>query len=155
MLTLKLYKYSGKNNVVSKVLDDSTAQTLNGVFYDYYDTITPQIKVRTKANLNDLQKFNYCFIADLENKYYFVEKINILSNDVFRFDLRLDVLNTYKTQILAATATATTAENATPYLSNRENVFDVRPQFEKIAFSVETPFTEYGDMILTTIKGNV
>lgn len=155
MLTLKLYKYSSKNNVVSKVLDDSTAQTLNGVFYEYYDTITPQIKARANANLNDLQKFNYCFIAELDNKYYFVENVVILSNDVFRFDLRLDVLNTYKTQILAATATVTTKENANGYISNRETVYNVLPSIEKINFSENTPFDADGKIIMVTLKGKV
>ena len=155
MVTLKLYRYSGKNNVIDKVLDETTAATLNGVFYDYYDKITPSIKVRTNANLTDLQRFNYCFVPTLNNKYYFVDKITILSTNVFRFDLRLDVLKTYATEIKAATVTVTAKENADNYINSRQTFTDVRPNIEKINFSVNAPFVESGDIILTTIKGNV
>lgn len=155
MVILKLYQYSGKNNVIDKVLDNSTETTLNGVFFDYYGEITPSIKVRTKANLNDLQRFNYCFVPTLNNKYYFVDKITIISTDVFKFDLRLDVLNTYKTQILAATATVTTKENANGYISNRETVYNVLPTIEKINFSENTPFDADGKIIMVTLKGKV
>lgn len=154
-MELKLYKFSGKNNEIDKVLDNGTAQTLNGVFFDYFDKITPQIKVRTKVNLTDLKTFNYCYIAALENSYYFIENITIISNDVFKFDLRLDVLKTYSTEIKAATVTVKAKENANAYISSRETVTDSRPEIEKINFSVNAPFMEYGDIILTTTKGNV
>lgn len=152
MLTLTLYKYNGKNNVVSKTLDNSTAHTENGVIFDDFDLITPSIRLRTKTNFTDLQQYNYLL---LDGKYYFVENVVILATDVYRFDLRLDVLNTYPTEIKNATATVINKENANAYISSRETATDVRPQFAKINFSVDAPFMEYGDIILTTTKGNV
>lgn len=152
MLTLALYKYNGKNNVVSKTLDNSAAHTENGVIFDDFDLITPSIKVRTKTEFANVLAYNY---ALLDGKYYFVENAVILATDVYRLDLRLDVLNTYQSEIKATTATVINKENANRYISNRESATDVRPQFAKINFSVDAPFMEYGDIILTTTKGNV
>lgn len=152
MLTLKLYKYSGKNNVVSKALDEQTAHTENGVIFEDFDLITPSIKVRTKTEFADILAYNY---ALLDGKYYFVENAVILSTDVYRLNLRLDVLTTYQTEIKAATATAINKTNSNPYISNRQNIYDLRPIVTKLDFSENTPFSVSGSIIMVTLKGNV
>lgn len=149
MVTIQLYKYADKNNVVNKSL--GTATSASGLLHDVFNIINPILTIRTTAAPFD---FNYCYIPDF-GRYYFIDSISIIDNQRAQISLKIDVLNTYKTAILTATATATNRENSTPYISTRENVHDVRPQFAKIPFSVENPFVENGDIILTTIKGNV
>lgn len=152
MLTLKLYKYNGKNNAVTKELNENTAKQVNGVMFNDFDIIRPSLKVRSKTNLQDIATFNYCLF---NGKYYFVENITTLSADVYKIDLFIDVLTTYQNQIKAATATVINCTNSNAYISNRQTVTDIRPQFEKLQFSVTAPFIEYGDIVLTTVKGNV
>lgn len=152
MLTLELYQYNGKFNVVSKVLDNSTAQTVNGVIFGDFDLIKPSVKIRTNQTLQDLRPFNY---ALLDGKFYFVENIVILATDVYKLDLRLDVLTTYQTQIKAATATVINRENANGYISNRETIFNVLPSIQKLTFSENTPFDVDGNIIMVALKGKL
>lgn len=153
-MEIKLYKFNGKNNEINKVLDNGTAQTLDGVFYEVFNHINPSFKVRAKQGLTDLSSFNYCYITAL-NRYYFITDIDILSTDVIKLSLHIDVLKSFANEIKAATVTVISRENANGYISNRETVTDSRPQFEKIDFSVISPFVEQGDIILTTTKGNI
>lgn len=153
-MQIKLYKYSGKENQIDKVLDDATAQTLNGVLFDYFDTIKPRIKARQYNGLTDLKTFNYCVISELD-KSYFIDNITIVSNDVVTFDLRLDVLQTYAAEIKAATVTVISKENANGYISNRETVYNVLPNIQKLNFSENTPFDENGVIIMVALKGKL
>lgn len=126
---------------------------VNGTIKDAVDTVTPRLAIRD-ANLRNVNLYNYCHIPALCG-YYFIDSVDVLAADVFLFNLRLDVLKTFETEIKQATATITQRENANPYISNREYVSDTRPIFQKLEFSEDAPFMEYGDIILTTIKGNV
>ena len=47
--------------------------------------------------------FNYCYIANF-GRYYYVENIVSMRQNLWRVRLRCDVLMTYKTQILNLTA---------------------------------------------------
>lgn len=151
-MQIDFYKYDGKSNVINKTLA-ATPNAANGLLHGDFDVIQPQLIVRTAQNEVPFP-YNYCYIPNF-SRYYFVSDVEILDNQRTLLTLKIDVLNTYKTAILAATATATNRENAAPYISTRQNIHDVRPQFTKIAFSVQNPFVENGDIILTTIKGNV
>lgn len=148
MVNVNLYQYSGKNNVINKTLTQ-TPQTATGVFIEPFDLLHPKIKFRCEPPFT----YNYLYISEL-SKYYFVTNTEILNANTVLISLQLDVLKTYETAILASTGTVTAKENANPYLNTRDNIHDVRPITEKLTFSENTPFSETGNIIMVTLKGN-
>lgn len=151
-MLVTLYNYNGKRNTINKTLQNGV--NVDGTIKDATNVITPQIRLRTKQDLQNVSAFNYVHIAAL-NRYYFVENCEIQSGDVFILSLRVDVLKSYQNAILASTATITERENASKFISNRAEIHDIRPQFNKINFSVNAPFDENGVLIMVTLKGNV
>lgn len=152
MVRIDFYQYNGKNNVVSKVLDNSTLHTEYGLFFDAFDIINPSLKIRTNTDFQNLQAFNYAYV---NGKYYFIENVTILSNTTYKIDLRLDVLTTYQTEIKAATVTVINKENANNYISNRETIYNVIPTIQKLTFSENTPFDADGKIIMVALKGKI
>lgn len=151
-MIITLYQYSGKNNVVNKTL--SNGVNVDGTLKDAANVLRPIVKFRTKTDLQNIASYNYVHIAAL-NRYYFVENCEIQSGDVFILSLRVDVLKSYQNAILASTATITERENGNKFISNRAEIHDIRPQFNKINFSVNAPFDENGTLIMVTLKGNI
>lgn len=151
MVQITLYNYNGKDNVINKTLVNGV--TVDGTIKDTANVITPSLRLRVKPTLQNLARFNYAYIAAL-NRYYFVENCEIISADIFILSLRVDVLKTYENAIRQSTATITERVDANKYISNRVAIHDIRPQFDKIAFSVSEPFDETGAIIMITLKGN-
>lgn len=152
MVRIDFYQYNGKNNVVSKVLNNSTLHTEYGLFFDVFDIIKPSLKIRTTTDFQNLQAFNYAYV---NGKYYFIENVTILTNITYKIDLRLDVLTTYQTEIKAITATVINKENANAYISNRETIYNVIPTIQKLTFSENTPFDIDGKIIMVALKGKI
>ena len=150
-MVITLYQYNGKRNAINKTLTNGV--NVDGTIKDVTNVITPQIRFRTKQNLQNVRTFNYVYIAAL-NRYYFVVNCEIQSGEVFILSLRVDVLKSYENAILASTVTITERENANKYISTRAVIHDIRPQYEKINFSVNAPFDDNGTLIMVTLKGN-
>jgi hypothetical protein len=83
-----------------------------------------------------------------------VDRVSFEGNNAYELVLRVDVLKTYETQILAATGRTSEADNPNPYISNRETVFDRQPNFEKVPFANTGLLNETGGIIMVTLKGN-
>lgn len=152
MVTLNLYQYNGKPNVINKTLPTATAYS--GLLYDSQNVLTPFVRIRKTDGVTfEPSYFNYAEISDL-GRFYFITDIIIENANVIRLNLKLDVLKTYATAILAATGTITAKENANGFINTRENIRDLRPVTEQISFSATTPFDENGSIIMVTLKGN-
>lgn len=157
MLNIILYQLKNfKRNDLKKNLTGVNSRTLNGYFYKYdTNTISDIIfvfQIGASSNL-DLSRYTY---ANFANKYYFVEKIEVLDGRRVKITLHIDLLMTYSQMILASTGTVTESEN-NKYLNTRSNVYDIRPKFAKLNFSRETPLsdTETNNIIMITTKGNI
>lgn len=149
-MLVTLYNYNGKRNTINKTLQNGV--NVDGTIKDATNVITPQIRFRTKQDLQNVSAFNYAYIAAL-NRYYFVENCEIISGDVFILSLRVDVLKSYQNAILASTATITERENAAADISTRAAIYDRKPIFQKLVFSENTPFNSDGVILMTTLKG--
>lgn len=157
MLNIILYQLKNfKRNDLKKNLTGVNSRTLNGYFYKYdTNTISDIIfvfQIGASSNL-DLSRYTY---ANFANKYYFVEKIEVLDGRRVKITLHIDLLMTYSQMILVSTGTVTESEN-NKYLNTRSNVYDIRPKFAKLNFSRETPLsdTETNNIIMITTKGNI
>ena len=146
-MLIKTYNYNGEPNRVNKTLQENEEYT--GVLNSTVNVLEPVIRFRT----TNIVTFNYVYIESL-NRYYFVSEIR-QDGDICTVHLRVDVLFTYKDIILNSTATLTKSENGNKYLSNRSNVFDVRPNIKKVDFPNKNLLNTEGQIIMVTIKGNV
>lgn len=147
-MIINFYNYSGKREIINKSLSVSTA--LNGLLYNRFNVIRPTIKIRYNGDF----PFNYAYITEF-NKYYFIENITRIDNNYIEISFEIDVLKTYSNALLLATGTITESDTASEYLSTRDIVTDVRPNFNKLDFSVNTPFDANGKIIMVTLKGNI
>lgn len=146
MILAKFYNINTPHNVINKPLSNATE--LNGLFFDTFNELKPRLQIRWNTTPFN---FNYVVIGE---KSYFIENVSREKNNVITLELNLDVLQTFKTEILNSVGTIVTRENANKFISNRNDIHDVRPQFEKINFSVNSPFDENGNIIMITLKGN-
>ena len=146
-MLIKTYNYNGEPNRVNKTLQENEEYT--GVLNSTVNVLEPVIRFRTR----NVVTFNYVYIESL-HRYYFVSEMR-QDGDTCTVRLRVDVLQTYKENILASSATLTKGENVNNYLSNRSNVVDVRPYFRKLDFPNKELINETGSIIMVTIKGNV
>ena len=96
---IKLYKNSAEPNKVDKTAELSTVGTISGVLRQECSLINPEIIIQ----YDKPPDFNYCYIANF-GRYYYVENIVSMRQNLWRVRLRCDVLMTYKTQILNLTA---------------------------------------------------
>lgn len=147
MIKIKTFVYDGKPNEVNKTLQENEEYT--GVLNATFNVLSPVVCFRTRTPVT----FNYVYIESL-NRYYFVSEKR-QDGDICTVHLRVDVLFTYKDIILNSSATLVKGDNVNKFVSNRNNVYDVRPKTKKINFPNTGLLNETGTVVMVTLKGNV
>lgn len=141
-MNCNLYSTQSPENKLNKVLADKGTRTI--LFLDSVDFSHPIITVKTLP-----ADVNYCYIERL-GRYYFIENVRNLKNELFELSLKCDVLMTYKNDIEKSNAiiiesTNEINPNNTDYIAEKNiNVNEI---------VLENPFTENSD-VLITIVGN-
>lgn len=141
--TLKLFKNSSENNDVSKTLTDEHRVT--GYSRVVVDMLNPVIEL---AGI-EVNSYNYCYVQEL-NRYYYIENINISPNGVYRLSMRIDVLMTYRDDIMASHGLITKNREYNPYTGDVD--VESRYTLEKHEFENGFDFTN-GDFVLVTMRG--
>lgn len=141
--TLKLYKNSSENNDVSKTLTDEHKVT--GYSRVIVDMLNPVIEL---AGI-EVNRYNYCYVQEL-NRYYYIENINISPNGVYRLSMRIDVLMTYRDDIMASHGLITKNREYNPYTGDVD--VESRYTLEKHEFENGFDFTN-GDFVFVTMRG--
>ena len=98
-MLMKLYKINDDKNVINKTLGTSTDIQVN--FKHDIDEVRPQIVLVNDDNFT-FTGFNYCHVEVL-NRYYFIENVERLNSRMMRLNCLVDVLETYKDEILNST----------------------------------------------------
>lgn len=147
MSTINFYNYNGHPNTVNKQLGEFTA--IEGDLRQTFDVLHPTVTLRKQPR----PTFNYCYIPDL-GRYYFVDRVSFEGNNAYELVLRIDVLKTYESEILAATGRVSESDNPDPYISNRETIYKRTPNFDKVPFANTGLLNETGGIIMVTLKGN-
>lgn len=147
MATINFYNYNGHPNTVNKQLGEFTA--IEGNLRQTFDVLRPTVTLRKQPR----PTFNYCYIPDL-GRYYFVDRVSFEGNNAYELVLRIDVLKTYESEILAATGRVSESDNPDPYISNRETIYKRTPNFDKVPFANTGLLNETGGIIMVTLKGN-
>ena len=146
METITFYNYDGHPNTVNKVLIEP--HEYNGNLRQTFDVTRPQLSISAPSR----PTYNYCYIPSL-GRYCFVTEIVYAGNRKYDISLQVDVLKTYESEIMDATATVQESDTPQPYVSTRQSVYDRRPNFEQIDFPTKGLFNDKGSIVMVTIKG--
>ena len=146
METIHFYNYNGDMKVINKTLSNPTEIVCE--IRKAFDVLHPTLIVRLQAP----PTFNYCKIDSLK-RFYSVDGVKFIGNFTYEIFLSVDVLKTYETEILQTKARVIETDKANPYISNRENVFNRTPNFEKVEFPNKKLLDEKGQIIMITLKG--
>lgn len=147
-MKVRLYNYDGHRNTVNKKFD--YIKEIDGAILEEANILYPVLTIRLPYV--PTFDFNYCEIPMLW-RYYFIDSITFLSREKARLKLSIDVLKSYENKILEASATVKQTDNPDKYSSNREIIYNRKPNFEKIEFPNKNLFNDTGTMIMVTIKG--
>lgn len=90
-MELNLYNNISNTNVVNKKLE--FLKTINFKMKEDNSIIYPSLVLR------GYESGNYCYIPQLK-RYYYIKNIELMNGNLYRLDLEVDVLMSYKDSIL-------------------------------------------------------
>lgn len=144
-MEIRLYSSSDETNKIDKTLTNEIV--LNGTLKDETSVINPIILIEA----NNLTQYNYCYIP-LFKRYYFIKDITVVRNNLFRLFLDIDVLMSYKDEILNLDCIVNKQENnSTPYINDNSRIYENRNFTSIINF--RNGFDDDGNFILITAGG--
>ncbi len=141
--TLKLYKNSSENNDVQKTLSNETV--IQGFSRVPVDILSPVIDLAgIEANT-----FNYCYVEELK-RYYYIENMTLSPNGITRLSMRVDVLMSYRKDILASQGVITKNREYNPYTGD----YDVESRYHLEKHEFENGFDfNNGDFVIVAMRG--
>lgn len=100
-MLFRLSKYNGASNVINKSV--TFIHEVDVTFKQSTDMLRPVIILELGSSFNPYDhNINYVITYGGFNRYYFVDTIEQLTSGFYKFYLRVDVLETYKQQILTS-----------------------------------------------------
>lgn len=139
-MDMYIYNCLDSVNTINKTKTDEEIRSI--ILKDKTNLINPIIRLKSKT----LIEKNYCYIPSLK-RYYFIEDINFISNDIQEVYLKCDVLETFKDDILNSNCNIVKSEEDN-YLSNGRMNEEIR-----VSNIYEGDPIDYKDnVILVTIK---
>ena len=106
-----LYQNNAEINRVDKTNFLRLKATLEGQFTSSVEMLQPVIRIESSLFL--APTFNYVYIPSLL-RYYFIDSITLVNNGIWDLNLKVDVLMSFKSQILQQSA----------YIRRNENEFN-------------------------------
>lgn len=141
-----LYNTTSEKNEINKSL--SNGVTFTGTLRDMTSVLSPEINIESSYNLST---YNYCHVSDF-GRYYFIKDIQSVRNGLWRISLKVDVLMSFKGDILTSHGVLKHTETfGELYLADNtwENL--VKDKTDIITFS--NGLLDSGEYILITAGG--
>ncbi len=104
-MTIEFYVNQSEKNRLDKTL--VSAFNLNGELKEDCSIIDPVIKIA--ADVSSMASVNYLYIASF-GRYYFINNVISINNDICEVHAHVDVLSTYKDEIRAQRAVVSRQE---------------------------------------------
>lgn len=98
--TIKLYKSNAEKERVNKSNFLSNEISLTGVLRESTSAFAPIIRIE---ETNNISQYNYAYI-NIFGRYYYIDDIISIVNNIWEIHLSCDVLMTYKDDILKTSA---------------------------------------------------
>lgn len=105
-MIVKIYNNKSNKNVVNKKIKE--VQEISFNFKDDSDITNPILILKS------YESGNYCYIPELK-RYYYIDKIDLMNGGAYKLYLEIDVLMSYKDEILNA-----------EYFSEDGGIFEVK-----------------------------
>lgn len=145
-MELRLYRTLDNENIINKNL--SLIHTMNIKLKDTVSITNPTL-ILSEVNGLDYFQCNYCFLSEF-NRYYFIRDIELLNNKNYRMQLEVDVLESFKEDILNSYAEISRTIKQGDYM-NINDVVDLRKEID--IYENEISLTNEKNIILSTIGG--
>ena len=147
---IKTYYNSSPANVVDKELEQIAYGT--GVLRDSCSIIDPVVVFETTIVPEMMTKINYASIEEF-GRYYYITNIQTLTNNLFEYQMHVDVLMTYRDQLRRQSGIIARQSNVrNMYLDDGWFMAQQNPYKYQRLFSNPTPF-ENQEFVLA-IAGN-
>lgn len=144
-MNIILYSNISEKNKINKTL--TTVDTLEGSLKEPSSIINPEITIQR----SDPTGFNYCYIPEF-GRYYYVANVTVITSNIIRISLTVDVLESFKNQILAQTVIIEKNTNQfDPYLMDPNRIRNVKTKTDILNFP--SGLLESGEFILITAGG--
>lgn len=144
-MEIVLYQNTSEKNKINKSLIE--VETLTGTLRESTNLINPVIRIE----YDDPTAFNYCYIREF-GRYYFVDNIEIMRTNLLSLSLSVDVLESFKSEILSQKAIIEKSTNInSDYLPDENLKTLVKTKTDIINFS--NGFLDSGEFILITAGG--
>lgn len=114
-MEIRFYTITDTRNTIGKQLNNYVSTFVNLKYQDLNIT-TPVFMLKFMEYPN----YNYLYIPALK-RYYFIDNITIKTNNTFELQCKVDVLESFKDDILAGTGNLTKAESHNPYFGNYDS----------------------------------
>ena len=95
---IRFYQISDNYNVLGKTNSRSSLYTVDSPLKKDTNMLKPELII---YSVNSLEIMNYCYISEF-SRYYFIEDIKQIRRNLYKLKCRVDVLESYKLQILNA-----------------------------------------------------
>ena len=150
-MNITLYKTKSANNVISKKLVSEKNLGNSCVLGDNTSVTSPTVIIGGIASLDSISDYNYAYIAQC-HRYYYINDIIALSGGRVKLILSVDVLMTYKTDILNSTQLVTRQKNqGKMYLANADWTLDERTYLRSQYFNENHFDTQNDTFVLITV----
>lgn len=144
-MNIILYNNVSEKNKIDKTI--TSVATLTGSIKEPSSIINPVIMIE----YNDPTAFNYVYIEEF-NRYYFVNDVIVVRNNLLKLSLTVDVLESFKTSILAQNVIISkNADLFDNYLPDENLMTLVKTKTDIVNFS--GGLLDSGEFILITAGG--
>ena len=147
-MNIVLYVNSSEKQALNKTL--SSALTLTGTLRGESSIISPTFNIE----VTNPSGYNYCYISEF-GRYYFIKNITSVRNGIWRIDCEVDVLMSFKAQILNldVIVSDSTNEGSEPYFTG--NVWQTTVKTKTDILNFSNGLLDDGEYILITSGGVV
>lgn len=147
-MEIKLYTTTSPRKKIIKSLNN--ANVLNGTFRSQTSAMSPTFTIETGY---EIMQYNYCYIP-IFNRYYYINKIKALRNNLFELELTCDVLMSNADAILSNVAIIDKVEqNESAYLYINDGSYINTNRMKNSIINYPQGFLDNGEFILITAGG--
>jgi len=119
-MNIKLYKTNSAPNRVDKSQYLNSTISIQGSLVDETNVMTPSILIKN-SDAGKILQSNYAYIPEFDKRYYFITSIDSVRNGLFRINMKIDVLMTYKGAIKQLNAIISKYEKPGQFTNNFYN----------------------------------
>ena len=146
-MNITLYKTKSANNVINKKLESEKNLGNSCLLVDNTSVTSPTVIIGGIASIDSISDYNYAYIPQC-HRYYYINDIIALSGGRVKLLLTVDVLMSFKTDILNSTQLVTRQKDkGKMYLANAEWTVDGRTYLRSQYFN-ENHFDTHNDTFL-------